>query len=58
MYSYWLTRVQYCLYQYCTSAGNSMFKVNNRNTRTIVNFEHVNAGWDSSDDKKQLDSIA
>ena len=33
-------------------AGNYMFKVNNRNTRTpfssgsIANFEQVHAGWD------------
>ena len=40
------------LRKHCFPAGNYMFKVNNRNTRTnftvlvfIVNFEQVNAGW-------------
>ena len=27
-------------------AGNYMFKVNNINSVSIVNFEHVIAGWD------------
>ena len=40
-----------CIYvEVSNPAGNYIFKVNNRNTRTssVVNFEQVDAGWEMS----------